>query len=53
MEFDVGVWDAGLEVEDGVGVETEGVEDSLDFGVLVVDIRGIRVRQVGGGRGGD
>ena len=27
-------WDAGLQVEDGVGVEGEGVEDAVDFGIL-------------------
>ena len=27
-DFDVGVWDAGLEVEDCIGVEFEGFEDA-------------------------
>jgi hypothetical protein len=33
-DFDVGFRDAGLEVEDGVGVELEGFEDAVYFGIL-------------------
>lgn len=32
--LDVGFGASGLEVEDGVGVETEGFEDAVNFGVL-------------------
>ena len=32
--FDVFVWDAGLEVEDVVGVGAEGGEDARNLGVL-------------------
>jgi hypothetical protein len=32
--FDVVIWDTGLEVEDGIGIQTEGFEDAIDFGVL-------------------
>ena len=32
--FDVFAGDAGLEVQDVVGVGTEGAEDAVDFGVL-------------------
>jgi len=34
--LDVFVWDAGLEIEDVVGVGAEGGEDAGDFGVLCV-----------------
>ena len=36
--LDVGFGDAGLEVEDGVGVELEDGEDAVDFAVLEVSI---------------
>jgi len=32
--LDVFVWDAGLEVQDVVGIGAEGGEDAGDFGVL-------------------
>jgi hypothetical protein len=32
--LDVVVWNTGLKVEDGVGIETEGFEDAIDFSVL-------------------
>lgn len=32
--FDVAVWDARLEVQDVIGVCTEGGEDAFDLGVL-------------------
>ena len=32
--LDVVVWDTGLQVENSVGIETEGFEDAIDFGVL-------------------
>ena len=32
--LDVVVGYTGLQVEDGIGVETEGFEDAVDFGVL-------------------
>ena len=35
LDFYVGVWDARLQVEDGVGVEAEGGQDAVDFGVLL------------------
>lgn len=34
LNLDLSVWDAGLEVQDGVGVEFEGFEDAVDLGVL-------------------
>lgn len=33
--FDVGIWDAGLKVEDSVGVEFEGFEDSWCWSVVL------------------
>lgn len=32
--FDVGFGGVGFQVEDGVGVQVEGFEDVVDFGVL-------------------
>lgn len=34
LDLYLAVRDAGLEVQDGVGVEFEGFEDAVDFGVL-------------------
>lgn len=34
LDFDLGVWHAGLEVKDGVGIEPEGFEDSVDLCIL-------------------
>lgn len=34
LDFDLGVRDARLEIEDGVGVEFEGFEDAVNFGIL-------------------
>lgn len=34
-----GVGDPGLEVQDGVGVELEGFEDAVNFGVLAWEVR--------------
>jgi hypothetical protein len=32
--LDVVVGDTGLQVEDGIGIQTEGFEDAVDFSVL-------------------
>ena len=46
LSFYLGVWDTGLEIEDGVGVELELFEDAVDFGVL-----GLGLALGGGGTG--
>jgi hypothetical protein len=33
-DLDVALGDARLQVEDGVGVEAEGLEDAVDLGIL-------------------
>ena len=34
LDFDVGVWDTWLEVQDGVGIEAECGKDAGYFGIL-------------------